>query len=273
MTGSIYKAYDIRGIYPTELNDDIAFRVGRALVLFLDKTNPRVAVGRDARLSSPALAEALIRGITDQGGTVIDIGLAATRTLYFAVAHHGYDAGVEVTASHNPKEYNGLKIVRERAISIGLENGLVQIREIAERNKFPPTVHGGIIHTDLTREHVEHDMKFAGKVDGFTIAADPANAMGVLYIEELFHHVPGNLVRMNFKLDGTFPVHQADPLQDETLADLKKRVVAEKADLGIATDGDGDRIFFVDNNGETVPQPILRGVMAQLFLKKYPGAK
>ena len=271
MTDTIFKSYDIRGIYPDELNEDIAYKIGRAFVLFLNK-KCTIAVGRDMRLSSPSITEALVRGIVDQGGNVIDLGLTATPTLYFTVAHYGYDGGVQITASHNPKEYNGMKLVCEKAVSIGIDSGLQTICDLTKKN-FPDAVHGHITQKDVLRDHIEYDLRYVEHVKPLKVVADPANAMGSVYLRELFTHIPGELVQMNFELDGTFPVHQADPLQDETLADLKKRVVAEKADLGIATDGDGDRIFFVDNNGETVPQPILRGVMAQLFLKKYPGAK
>ena len=295
---TIFKAYDIRGIYPRELNEEIAYKIARAFVLFLRKHNPAIVVGQDMRISSPKLAGAIIRGLLDQGAQIIDIGLAATPTFYFEVAQNKHAGGIMVTASHNPKEYNGLKMVKESAINLSIsdmqwiQQQIADITITDESNMMGKT--GKIDMTDTTNtgpikkgkitqkhtslaEQVQHDLTYLNKsikqVKPFRIVADAANAMGALYLRELFRHLPCKLIEMNFELDGTFPAHPADPLADENLEGLKQKVKAEKANLGIATDGDGDRIFFVDDKGETVPQPIMRGLVAQAFLREHPGEK
>ena len=280
---NIIKAYDIRGIYPSEINEKNAYSIGRAFVSFLQKqtskTKLTVVVGYDMRLSSPQLKNAIIRGITDQGADVINIELASTPTFYFAVAQYKYDGGIQVTASHNPKEYNGFKLVREQSICIGSENGLKDIEKEIEstvkENEFPTAKKGTIQKRSILTEHSIHDLGYANriKIKPLKVVADAANAMGAQYMDELFKHLPCTVTKINFTLDGTFPAHAADPLQDETLKELKATVIKEKADIGIATDGDGDRVFFVDNSGKTIPQPIIRGLMAQAFLAQHPHSK
>lgn len=281
MDTSIFKAYDIRGVYPASLNEEVATRIGKAYACLLQKelkkTQLRIAVGRDMRLSSPQISSALITGLTESGCDVYDIGLVSTPTLYFSVCHLQVDGGVMVSASHNPKQYNGFKMVRAKAVPISGDTGIQVIRELAEKNAFVKSERLGKVSKKdgMLREQISHDLMYVDKkkLKSFTVVADPANSMGALYLEELFRHIPGTLIKMNFLLDGTFPAHEADPLKDETLDELKKKVLAEKADIGIAPDGDGDRIFFVDDKGESVPQAILRGMMAQAFLKNHPGAK
>ena len=272
---AIFKAYDIRGIYPRELNEEIAYAIARAFVLFLDKRNPVIAVGRDMRISSPQLADAVIRGLLYQGAQIINIGLAATPTFYFEVARNKHAGGIMITASHNPKEYNGLKMVKEGAINLSISDMQWIQQQMTDKTdsfsikKWEVTQK----HTSLA-EQVQHDITYLKKnIKPFRIVADAANAMGALYLRELFKHLPCKLIEMNFELDGTFPAHPADPLADENLAGLKQKVKVEKAALGIATDGDGDRIFFVDDKGEAVPQPIMRGLVAQTFLRENPGEK
>ena len=227
------------------------------------------------RLSSPALKQSLIKGLIDQGATVIDIGLASSPTFYFAVAHYKYDGGVIVTASHNPKDYNGFKMVRKEAIPISQDSGLSSIREMIKRDDFTSQVKGSLVNKDgILKTQINHDLTFIqkDKIKPFTIVADPANAMGSLYLKELFSYLPGRLINMNFDLNGSFPAHQADPLNEDNLIQLKQRVLDEHADFGIATDGDGDRLFFVDELGDVVPSHILRGVLAKPFLEQHPGA-
>jgi len=278
---SIFKAYDIRGIYPGEINEEIAYRIGRAFVVLLQGENKdrklKLAVARDMRISSPELFKAVVRGVTDQGADVVDIGIASTPTFYFAVGKYGYDGGLQISASHNPKEYNGVKMVRHHAIPVSGDTGILKICNMVIKNEFKDARKKGVVEQrdDVLKEQMVHDLKYADlkKIKAFRIVADPANATGILFLEELFKHLPCKLIRMNFDLDGTFPAHQPDPLQDKNMVDLKQRVLKEKADLGIAPDGDGDRIFFVDDKGETLPPEILRGMMAQVFLKDHPGAK
>ncbi len=279
---SIYKAYDIRGIYPTELNEDTAYKVGRAFAELLrsEEKNPNdlhVVVAHDMRISGPALVEKAIQGLRDGGLNVVDIGLASTPTFYFAIAKYGYDGGLMVSASHNPKEYNGFKLTRARAVALSRDTGIATIEEMVAANHFKEAPRQGSYREQqgVLEDQVRHDLAHADirHIKPLKVVADAANAMGALYLDALFKHLPCELIKMNFELDGTFPAHEADPFKDENIHDLKKRVVAEKADLGIATDGDGDRIFFVDNAGELIEPAILRGIMARVFLRERPGAK
>ncbi len=278
----IFKAYDIRGIYPGELNEEIAYAIGRAYgVLRKGELNPdqeiNIVVGHDMRLSSPEIFNAVKRGLIDQGLNVVDIGLTSTPTYYFAVANYGYDGGLLVSASHNPKEYNGMKITRDRARPLGSGTGMEQLADLVEKGEFLESEKKGqvIPREGVLVDQVQNDLKYAkaDSIKPMKIVLDPANAMGITYLTELFKHLPQiELVKMNYELDGTFPAHIADPFVLENTADLREKVKAENADLGIATDGDGDRIFFIDNQGELVDPAIVRGIMAKLFLRDNPGA-
>jgi len=278
---NIFKAYDIRGIYGQELTEDLAYKIARSFVVLreaeLKKSDLMIVIGMDMRLSSPSLRESVVRGLVKQGAKVIDVGLVATPTFYFAVCHLNADGGLIISASHNPKEYNGIKIVRENAKPLGAGNGMEEIELKVKSEKFQePKIKGEIIeYKNILDEQVEYEIKKMdlSKIDKFKIVADTANAMGANYLEKLFDKLPQiDLIKMNFELNGTFPVHEADPFREENIIDLKKRVIAENADLGIATDGDGDRIFFIDNKGELVEPAILRGILAKIFLRDYPGA-
>jgi len=280
----IFKSYDIRGIYPEEINEEFAISITRAIYKLLQTqlqtTKPlTIAVGRDMRLSSPAIFEAVSKTLVELGAQVIDLGIVSTPTFYFAVFKNGYDGGLQITASHNPKQYNGIKIVRISStglVKIGKSTGMEDIKRMAIEGVNLPKVRGGTITRKMgvVVEEVKNALRISGnpKVNKYKIVADAANALGALYIEELFKHIPGELIKMNFELDGTFPAHQADPLQKETLVDLQKRVVEEKADLGLAPDGDGDRLFFIDETGEIVPPSIITAIVARELLKKHKGA-
>ena len=277
---SIFKAYDIRGIYPDSIDEEIAEKVGRAYAIILKGENPgkklTVVVGEDMRLSSPSLKKSLIKGLTESGLSVVNVGLVSTPTFYFAVAYYKYDGGIQVSASHNPKEYNGLKMTRGRGIPVGGDTGIMEIKDLVVKNKFENAkTKGKVAKRDnvlIDAEIVQSKNIDTSKIKPFKIVADAANAMGALDLEAVFSQLSCKLVKLNFKLDGTFPAHHPDPLKEETLTQLKEAVVKEKADMGIAPDGDGDRYFFIDEKGETVPQPILRGLMAQIELKENPGA-
>ena len=278
----IFKAYDIRGIYPDELNEDLIYKIGRAYgvlrrqELGQDK-EINIVVAHDMRLSSPSLFKELTKGLVDHGINVIDIGLVSTPTFYFAVSYYKYDGGLLVSASHNPKEYNGIKIVREGATPVGQGMGMKELMELTQQGEFSEVNKPGKVafkkgilraQVDLAETYADLD-----KIKHFKIVLDTANSMGILYLEELFKDLPQiDLIKINDKLDGTFPAHQADPFQEKNLVQLKNKVLAEKADLGIATDGDGDRIFFIDNLSELVEPAIVRGITAQLFLRDNPGA-
>ena len=280
----IFKSYDIRGIYPQEINEDFAVPIIKAIYKIisdqLQTTNPlTIAVGRDMRLSSPAIFEAVTKTLVELGAKVIDLGIVSTPTFYFAVFKNGFDGGVQITASHNPKEYNGIKIVRKSPtglVKIGKSTGMDQIKKLSIEGVDLPKTDGGTFTQKMgvVKKEVENALKIAGypKINKFKVVADAANALGALYIEQLFRHIPGQLIKMNFELDGTFPVHQADPLQKETLVDLQKTVIDEKADLGLAPDGDGDRLFFIDEKGQIVPPSIITALVARELLKKHKGA-
>lgn len=283
---SIFKAYDIRGLYPEQLNEDVVYAMGRAYATLIKqelagRSNNQpitIAVGADMRLSSPSLKAKLIAGLTDSGINVDDIGLVSTPTFYFGVANYGYLGGIQVSASHNPKQYNGLKIVRQNAVPVSGETGIMDLYQIITDETFAPLAEtkgvvkqrSGVVEAFVADFLQLVDVK---QIKPFKVVVDAANAMGILDMEALFPKLPCTLVKMNFELDGTFPSHEADPMKPENYAELYKRVVAEKANLGIALDGDADRYFFVDEKGEVVPQQILRGLMALIELKEHPGAK
>lgn len=272
----IFKAYDIRGVYPEDLNEENIIPIIHAIYNFLKPQT--IVVGQDMRISSPILTAAAIKTLVNLGAQVIDIGLASTPTFYFAVNNYGYDAGIQITASHNPKEWNGLKIVRkgERGlVKIGKSTGMEAIKEMVLKNESLPATGGGTIvkKGGILEDEIENSLKVADnpKLGKFKIVADAANAMGSQYLDALFAKIPAELIRLNFTLDGTFPAHQPDPLQKETLVELQKKVVAEKADLGLAPDGDGDRLFFIDEKGTVVTPTIITSIVAKELLKENPG--
>lgn len=278
---SIFKAYDIRGVYPDQLNEEIAYCLGRAYAHLIKKENPnkdnfQIVVGSDMRLSGPSLKEKLIEGLIASGIDVINIGLVSTPTFYFAVAFYGYDGGIQVSASHNPKEYNGFKLVRAGAVPISGDTGMKDLASLVEANEFESTTKKGTITKkdgvveDLVKDQTKSiDLT---SIKPFKIVVDAANAMGSLDIKEMFKGLPCQLIKLNFNLDGTFPAHEADPFKDKNLKVVQDGVKEHQADLGISIDGDGDRYFFVDENGELIRQEILRGIMAQLALAEHPGA-
>ena len=280
----IFKSYDIRGIYPEEINEDFAVPIIKAIFKVisdqLQTSEPlTLAVGRDMRLSSPAIFKAVSETLVSLGAKVIDLGIVSTPTFYYAVFKKGFDGGVQITASHNPGEYNGIKIVRKSPtglVKIGGSTGMLDIKNLAMGDLELPEIPGGSLENmeGVVVEEVKNALDIAGnpKLNEYKVVADAANALGGLYIEELYKHIPGSLVKMNFELDGTFPAHQADPLQKETLVDLQKRVLEEGADLGLAPDGDGDRLFFIDEKGEIIPPSIITAIVAREVLKKHKGA-
>jgi phosphomannomutase len=280
----IFKAYDIRGIYPSELDEKSVYSISKALYSYfsqkLAKKKLSVVIGGDMRLSTPSLLEELRKALLESGAEVIDIGIVSTPSIYFAVRHYNYDAGIQVSASHNPKEYNGLKAVLntpDGLVKIGKNTGMSEVQKLAGSElNHDGAEKGSIIQKEnILTEEVNNAFEIIkpGQIKPLTVVADAANAMGAVFLDALFSKLPGKLVRMNFNLDGTFPSHQADPLQFDTLVDLQKRVVSEKADLGIAPDGDGDRVFFIDEKGEIVPASITTALIIREVLKKYPGEK
>jgi len=279
----IFKGYDIRAIYPTDIDEEKISNIVKAIYAFFIKDYKEarpftVVVGTDMRTSSPSLTKSAIKTLVELGANVIDIGIVSTPTFYFSVSHYGYDAGIQITASHNPKEWNGIKIVKKGEkglIKVGRPTGLEEIKEIVLTEKFIKSSVEGTISKKpgILEDEINNSLKIAGnpEIKKFKIVADAANAMGSQYINAVAEKIPMDLIRMNFELDGTFPAHQPDPLQKETLIDLQKKVIEEKADLGLAPDGDGDRLFFIDEKGNIVPPTIITSIVSKDLLEKNKG--
>jgi len=271
--GSLFKAYDIRGIAPEELTPDIAYRIGRALVVYLGADN--VCVGRDMRVSGPLLASSLIDGIRDQGADVTDIGLISTDGLYFAVGKFGFPAGVMVTASHNPAEYNGFKLCREQARPLSMDQGIGEIRDLVIANDFPDAGRrGDLIERDVTDEFVEHALSMIdlSVIQPYTVAVDAGNGMAGKIVPPVFERLPCTLIPLYFELDGTFPNHEANPIEPENIKDLQAAVLTQNADIGIAFDGDADRMFIIDDRGQFVGGDMVTAMVSKAMLEKHPGA-
>lgn len=281
----IFKAYDIRAIYPTQIDEEKIVPIIKAIFTFFTNTvsserQLTIALGRDMRTSSPKLFEITKQVLLDCGAHVVDVGLLSTPSFYYAVWSNQYDAGIQITASHNPKEYNGVKFVKrgeKGLLKIGKSTGMEDVKKMAIEGveidkKFEGTLSTNheILHDEVTDAlGLVDDMQLTP----FKVVADPANAMGGTYIEALFERIPGELIKMNFELDGTFPVHQPDPLDFNNLKDLQKKVLEEQADFGLAPDGDGDRLFFIDDKGQVVPATIITGIVSKLLLSENPGEK
>jgi phosphomannomutase len=270
----IFKAYDIRGIHPQEVDEEVVRGIGRAFVSYLHAN--RIAVGRDMRLSSPSLAAAFIDGATLQGADVVDYGMIPTDMLYFAVARDRHDGGVEITASHNPKQYNGIKMVRQEAFPLSGDEGISDIRDAlaADAVPPPPARRGGVTTKSLLDEYVEHVMSFIdpGVIRPFNVVLDAGSGMAGLVAPKLFDRLPCRTTRLCFDIDGRFPNHEANPLIEENRRDIVERVRAENADVGIAWDGDADRCFFIDGTGEFISGDFITALLAEAFLLKSPGA-
>lgn len=273
MNPSIFKAYDIRGVYGKDFNETDAEKIGRATVDVLKLKT--IALGRDARVSSPVLFEAFAKGAMEAGADVIDLGLLTTPMVYFASWHLDVDAAVSITASHNPPEYNGMKIALKNALPVGEKSGLFDIRDRAIAGAFEKPETMGMLSTqDIKPAYYKHFASFARFGDKkFKVVIDCANAMGILELP-IFKMFPENieLVIMYGDLDHPFSTHEANPLKTETLDELRARVVAEHADLGIAFDGDADRVGFVDEAGALIPMDHMTGIIAKEVLKSHPGA-
>lgn len=278
----IFKSYDIRGIVPEEINESNIYQMTQAVLFHiqskLGKKNVSVAVGRDMRLSAPSLYPLFKKALVEGGAHIIDNGLVSTPTFYFSVLHLKTDAGIQLTASHNPPQYNGMKMVirdGDTLSKISGGNGIEEIKKYALEGVVIKEEGGSeVAHEGIGEEEVQHAFKLISTegVKPLKVVADPANAMAGTYIEALFKHLSCELVKMNFELDGSFPAHQPDPLVFANLRDLQKRVIDEKADLGLAPDGDGDRLFFIDEKGQIVSASFITALVARELLKDYPAA-
>ena len=270
----VFKAYDVRGIYPGELDESGAYAIGRA---YVEQFEPRrMAVGRDMRLSSPDMAAAVIRGAADAGAEVLDLGLVGTEMVYFAVGELELDGGIEVTASHNPKEYTGMKIVRRGALPVGGESGLLDVRDRALKigdaaGAAPATV----TPYDIWPAYVDRVLSFID-VDALRplkVVIDAANGMAGAMLPPVLERLPIEVQRCYFDPDGSFPNHEPNPLLPENREFIVAKTLEEGADLGVAFDGDADRCFFVDDTGEFVPGDFATALLAESVLAKEPGAK
>jgi phosphomannomutase len=271
----VFKAYDVRGIYPDELDEDGAYAIGRA---YVEQFEPRrIAVGRDMRVSSPAMAKATIEGAVDGGADVLDLGLVGTELVYFAVGELGLDGGIEITASHNPKDYTGMKIVRRGALPVGGESGLLDIRDraVAGFDRSGGQSPGRVRSYDVWPAFVERVLSFVD-VDAIVplrVVIDAANGMAGAMLPQVLERLPIEAIRCYFEPDGTFPNHEPNPLLPENREFIVKKTLEEHADLGVAFDGDADRCFFVDDQGEFVPGDFVTALLAESILAKEPGAK
>jgi len=275
LSKEIFKAYDVRGIYPTEFDETTAHDIGRAFVAYLDAR--RIGVSRDMRLSSPALAAAFIAGAREQGADVVDYGMCATDMMYFGVVYDGLDGGAQITASHNPKEYNGVKMVRREAFPLSGDAGIGEIAEMVMSKSIPAPSRraGGLESRSLIDEYVTKVLSFVdpASIAPFNVVLDAGSGMGGLVAPRLFDRLACRTTRLCFEIDGRFPNHEANPLIEENRRDIIERVKATKADVGIAWDGDADRCFFIDGTGEFIAGDFVTALLAHAFLLRSPGAK
>ena len=269
-----FKAYDIRGRIPDQLNQDIAYRIGNATAAFLDAK--RVVIGRDMRLSSGELTDAVVKGLTDAGVEVLDIGQCGTEMVYFATAHLKTDGGIMVTASHNPADYNGLKLVREDAKPISGDTGLTDIRLLAELDdRLTASNKGSRVETDIFADYVSHILSYVDvkMLKPLKLVVNAGNGMAGLAIDGLQPHLPFEIIKVHHQPDGTFPNGIPNPLLPENRASTANAVIERGADMGIAWDGDFDRCFLFDEKGEFIEGYYIVGLLAESLLATNPGSK
>jgi phosphomannomutase len=269
----VFKAYDVRGLYGSDLDEAGAYAIGRA---FVEQFEPaRIAVGRDMRLSSPAMAAAVIEGAADAGADVLDVGLVGTEMVYFTVGDRGLDGGIMVTASHNPKQYTGMKIVRAGALPVGGESGLLDVRDRAVAGFGEVGKRGEVVEEDVYPAFVAKVLSFvdADALRPLRVVIDAANGMAGTMLPPVLDRLPVDAVRCHFEPDGSFPNHEPNPLLPENREFIVARTREEGADLGVAYDGDADRCFFVDDTGEFVPGDFVTALLAEVMLEKEPGGK
>ena len=260
-----FHAYDIRGIYNVDFDKETAYKVGFFLPELLSAD--KVLVGRDARVSSPEIHEYLIKGLTDAGADVYDIGLSTTPMVYFGTANYGFKASVQITASHNPAEYNGMKVSRENALPVGLDTGLGQIKEWIEtgRQCVPAAIKGQVHPMDVKADYLAFLLKYKKYWSSLKIAMDVSNGMASLFVRDIFGDQPAYIYE---EMDGSFPNHEPNPLVQKNVEDLKKLVLQTKADIGVIFDGDADRVMFVDENGRFISPDLMIAVLGHYFLEE-----
>jgi phosphomannomutase len=270
----IFKAYDIRGVYPADLDEAGAKAIGAGFATYLGARE--IAVGHDMRLSSPSLVAAFVDGVTEQGVDVTDYGMLSTDMMYFAVASGNHSGGAQITASHNPKQYNGAKLVREGAFPLSGDAGINDIRDMIAAGEIPPPAptRGVVTTKSVLDRYVEHVMSFIDPsvIKPFNVVLDAGSGTGAIAAPSIFDRLPCRTTRLCFEIDGSFPNHEANPLIEENRRDITEAVIARKADIGIAWDGDADRCFFIDGTGEFISGDFITALLAQAFLLKQPGS-
>ena len=269
-----FKAYDVRGRIPDQLNEDIAYRIGRAYAAYLQPET--VVVGEDIRLSSPGLRAALVSGLTDSGVNVKELGLCGTEAVYFATDHFGFDGGIMVTASHNPMDYNGLKFVREGSRPISGDTGLEDIRQLAEKNEFETVgSKGGVETIEWKSAYIDNLISYinADELKPLKVVVNAGNGGAGEMVDLLEKYLPFEFIKINHEADGSFPNGIPNPILPENRAATADAVVNEKADVGIAWDGDYDRCFLFDETGRFIEGYYIVGLLAEAFLAKNPGSK
>ena len=269
-----FKAYDVRGRIPDELNEELAYEIGQAYAALIKPG--RVAVGRDIRESSSKLQSALVRGLTDSGVDVADIGLCGTEGVYFATFSQNLDGGIMVTASHNPPDYNGMKFVREQSKPISSDNGLLQMRQMIENRQLPGKVAPGAVRSlHISRSYIDHLLSYVdtAALKPFKVVVNAGNGGAGLIVDQLEQYLPVEFVKINHEVDGTFPNGVPNPMLEENRAVTSNAVRSQHADLGLAWDGDFDRCFFFDDQGAFVEGYYLVGLLAETFLRQHGGAR
>lgn len=269
---AIFKSYDIRGIYPDDITEDAAYLIGQG---FANITKAKkVVIGRDMRNGSPELAQKIIEGLTSQGVDVDDIGMVPIDEVYFAVGQYKYDGGIMITASHNPKEYNGFKMPLYGDDGLSWLRGKELHDFIQDKTFTAVATTGAVTERDITEEYIKHILSFAklDKIKPLKIVVDAGNGMAGKIMPLLFKHLPGELIPLNFELDGNFPAHPSNPLLPESQKQITKAVVDEGADFGVILDGDTDRLFFISETGEFIRADITLLILAKHFLEHHPGA-
>ena len=272
---SAFKAYDVRGRIPDEINSELVYQIGRAYAAFIKPK--RVCVGRDIRQTSEEFAQALIRGLTDAGVDVLDIGLCGTEGVYFATFNWQLDGGIMITASHNPPDYNGLKLVREKAMPVGADTGLKDIAALVRSGKLPPpaAVKGKVTSFETSNEYIEHLLGYVNRksLRKLKVMVDAGNGGAGLTVDKLEPHLPFEFIKVRHQPDGSFPHGVPNPMIEENRAPALEALRRSGADVGIAWDGDYDRCFFYDSKGAFIEGYYIVGLLAEAFLTKQPGAR
>lgn len=274
MNPEIFKAYDIRGIYPTEIDEDAAYKIGKAYAAWLKPK--KVALGRDVRIHGEGLWKECARGLNDMGVDVVDIGVISTDMLYFAVANYGFDGGITISASHNAGEYNGMKIVKEEAKPVSMDSGLAEIRDLAFKNDFAePEAKGGIEKLDILNDYVGKMTSFAKKdvIKNLKVVVNPNFGASGKAIQRIADYYGLELIKINFDPDGTFPKGKPDPLMEENRKETVQLIKENKPSFGATWDADADRCFFYDEKGDFIHPYYVTALIIEYFFKKQKGAK